>query len=43
VALAAYDALGRSEQYTVMLPVLRAPTPEARATAVRCQVERLRG
>lgn len=41
VALAAYDALGKSEQYAVMLPVLRATTPEARATAIRRQVERL--
>jgi uncharacterized protein YdeI (YjbR/CyaY-like superfamily) len=43
VARAAYDALGKSEQYAVMLPVLRATTPESRATAVQRQVERLRG
>jgi uncharacterized protein YdeI (YjbR/CyaY-like superfamily) len=40
-AHAAFDALGKSEQYAVMLPVLRATTPEARAAAVRRQVERL--
>jgi uncharacterized protein YdeI (YjbR/CyaY-like superfamily) len=42
-ALAAFDALGKSEQYAVMLPVLRATTPEARATVIRRQVDRLRG
>ena len=41
VARAAYDALGKTEQYAVMLPVLRTTTPEARATAIRRQVERL--
>lgn len=41
-ARAAFDALGKSEQYAVMLPVLRATTPQARATAVRRQVARLR-
>jgi uncharacterized protein YdeI (YjbR/CyaY-like superfamily) len=40
-ARAAFDALGRSEQYAVMLPVLKATTPAARATAVRRQVQRL--
>lgn len=40
-ALAAFDALGKSDQYAAMLPVLRATTPEARATAIRRQVERL--
>lgn len=40
-ARSAYDALGRSEQYAVMLPVLRATTPDARAIAIRRQVERL--
>jgi uncharacterized protein YdeI (YjbR/CyaY-like superfamily) len=40
-ARAAYDALSRSEQYAVMLPVLKATTPDARATAVGRQVERL--
>ena len=41
-ARAAYDALGRSEQYAVMLPVLKATTPAARERAVRRQVDRLR-
>jgi uncharacterized protein YdeI (YjbR/CyaY-like superfamily) len=41
-ARTAFDALGRSEQYAVMLPVLRATTAEARAGAVRRQVERVR-
>ena len=40
-ARAAFDALGRTEQYAVMLPVLRATTPEARTTVIRRQVERL--
>ncbi len=42
-AQAAFDALGRTEQYAVMLPVLKATTSAARATAIRRQVERLRG
>jgi uncharacterized protein YdeI (YjbR/CyaY-like superfamily) len=43
VARAAFDALGKTERYAVMLPILRATTAVARATAVRRQVERLRG
>jgi uncharacterized protein YdeI (YjbR/CyaY-like superfamily) len=42
-ARAAYDALGKSEQYAVMLPVLRATTADARATAVLRAVDRLLG
>jgi uncharacterized protein YdeI (YjbR/CyaY-like superfamily) len=38
---AAFDALTRSEQYAVMLPVLKATTAEARAVAIRRQLERL--
>jgi len=40
-ARVAFDALGRSERYAVMLPVLKATTPDARATVIRRQVERL--
>ena len=38
-ARTAYDALGRSERYAVMLPVLKASTPEARAREVGRAVE----
>ncbi|WP_036507814.1 YdeI/OmpD-associated family protein [Nocardioides sp. URHA0020] len=41
LAGAAFHALGRTERYAVMLPVLKATTPEARALVVRRQVERL--
>lgn len=40
-ARAAFDALGRSERYAVILPVLKARTPQARARAVGRQVARL--
>ena len=42
-ARAAYDALGRSERYAVMLPVLKATTSEARAREVARAVARLSG
>ena len=41
-ARVAFDALGRSEQYAVMLPVLKATNPAARARMVERQVGRLR-
>ena len=41
-ARAAYDVLGKSEQYAVMLPVLRSTTPTARARAIARAVEQLR-
>jgi uncharacterized protein YdeI (YjbR/CyaY-like superfamily) len=34
-ARAAFEALGRSEQYAVFLPLLKARTPDARARALR--------
>ena len=40
-ARAAYDALGRSERYAVMLPVLKATTDAARAREVARAVARL--
>jgi len=43
VAAGVFDALGRSERYAVMLPVLKAATPASRAAAVRRQVDGLRG
>jgi uncharacterized protein YdeI (YjbR/CyaY-like superfamily) len=42
-ARAAYDALGRSERYAVMLPVLKATTREARAREVVRAVTALGG
>ncbi|MEQ6900319.1 YdeI/OmpD-associated family protein, partial [Nocardioides sp. YIM 152588] len=42
-AAAAFDALGRSDQYGVMLPVLRARDDEARVRAVEREVRKLRG
>jgi uncharacterized protein YdeI (YjbR/CyaY-like superfamily) len=42
-ARTAYDALGRSERYAVMLPVLKATTPEARAREVVRAVAALSG
>lgn len=42
VASAAFDALSRTDRYDVMLPVLKATTPERRAAVVRRAVERLR-
>jgi uncharacterized protein YdeI (YjbR/CyaY-like superfamily) len=41
VARATYDALGRSERYSVMLPVLSATTAEARAREVARAVDHL--
>lgn len=40
---AAFDALGRSERYGLMLPVLAARTPQARTAAVERAVATLRG
>jgi uncharacterized protein YdeI (YjbR/CyaY-like superfamily) len=40
-ARAAFESLGPSERYAVMLPVLRARTPEQRARRARVAVERL--
>ena len=42
-ARAAFEALGRSERYAVILPVLKARTDAARANAVARAVERLAG
>ncbi|PPK92318.1 bacteriocin resistance YdeI/OmpD-like protein [Kineococcus xinjiangensis] len=39
--VAAFGALGRSERYAVMLPLLKARTPQARASALASAVERL--
>jgi uncharacterized protein YdeI (YjbR/CyaY-like superfamily) len=43
VAQAAFDRLGRSERYAVILPVLKARTPQARARVVAREVARLVG
>ena len=40
-ARAAFESLGPSDRYAVMLPVLRARTPEQRARRARVAVERL--
>lgn len=40
-AQAAFDQLGRSERYAVILPVLKARTDQARATVVAREVARL--
>ncbi|HYZ01317.1 MAG TPA: YdeI/OmpD-associated family protein [Candidatus Binatia bacterium] len=40
-ARAAFESLGPSERYGVMLPLLRARTPELRARRARAAVERL--
>lgn len=40
-ARAAFERLGRSERYAVMLPVLRATTPEARTKAIAREIARL--
>jgi uncharacterized protein YdeI (YjbR/CyaY-like superfamily) len=40
-ARAAFDALGKTEQYAVILPVLKARTSEARARVVAREVARL--
>ena len=40
-ARAAFEALGRSEQYAVVLPMLKAQTPEARARALRRALDSL--
>lgn len=42
-AKAAFDQLGKSERYAVMLPVLKATTPAARAKAIGREVARLEG
>jgi uncharacterized protein YdeI (YjbR/CyaY-like superfamily) len=42
-ARAAFDALGRSERYAVILPLLRARTPEARARTLARAVQQLAG
>jgi len=42
-AAAAFEALGRSERYAVMLPVLKATSPSARAKRVEQAVARLSG
>jgi len=42
VAAAAFEALGRSERYAVMLPVLRATSPSARARQVARALVQLR-
>jgi uncharacterized protein YdeI (YjbR/CyaY-like superfamily) len=42
VAAAAFEALGRSERYAVMLPVLKATSPSARAARVERTVLQLR-
>jgi len=42
-AAAAFEALGRSERYAVMLPVLKATSPSARARQVARALVRLRG
>lgn len=41
VASAAFERLGRSERYAVILPVLKARTPRARASTVRRAVSGL--
>jgi uncharacterized protein YdeI (YjbR/CyaY-like superfamily) len=43
LAHAAFDRLGRSERYAVILPVLKALTPQARAQVVAREVARLVG
>ncbi|KOG34653.1 YdeI/OmpD-associated family protein [Streptomyces resistomycificus] len=40
-ARAAFEGLGRTDQYLAMLPVLRARTPESRAAQVAVAVDRL--
>jgi uncharacterized protein YdeI (YjbR/CyaY-like superfamily) len=40
-ARAAYDALGRTERYAVMLPVLKAGTPDARSREIARAVRQL--
>jgi uncharacterized protein YdeI (YjbR/CyaY-like superfamily) len=42
-ARAAFDALGRGDRYALLLPVLKARTPAARAAAVRRAVASLTG
>lgn len=41
VAHAAFDRLGKSERYAVMLPVLKATTPDARAKALAREIKLL--
>jgi uncharacterized protein YdeI (YjbR/CyaY-like superfamily) len=40
-ARAAFEALGRSERYAVILPVLKARTPQARARVIAREIARL--
>ncbi len=42
-ASAVFEALGRSERYAVILPLLKARTPEARAKTLARAVQRLAG
>jgi len=42
-AQAAFEGLGRSERYAVILPVLKARAPQARAAAIAREVRRLAG
>ncbi|MEU8085798.1 YdeI/OmpD-associated family protein [Micromonospora sp. NPDC049101] len=42
-ANAAFERLGRSAQYAVILPVLKARTPETRAKVLAREVARLTG
>jgi uncharacterized protein YdeI (YjbR/CyaY-like superfamily) len=42
-ARAAFEAMGRSEQYLLALPILKATSPQARVRQVARAVERLRG
>jgi uncharacterized protein YdeI (YjbR/CyaY-like superfamily) len=42
-ASAAFDALGRSERYAVILPLLKARSQEARARTLARAVQRLAG
>lgn len=41
-AKAAFDRLGKSERYAVMLPLLRATTPESRAKARAREIDQLK-
>ena len=42
-ARAAFEAMGRSERYAAILPILKATSPEARARQVARVIGRLRG
>jgi uncharacterized protein YdeI (YjbR/CyaY-like superfamily) len=43
LANAAFERLGRSDRYAVILPLLKARTPEARARVLAREVARLAG